>query len=185
MLGKTDVSNPVSSFLSELTAECTAAKVYVRVARTVDRRRRQAAPVGAHIPFIRGRPVANDVALFDDLLVTLPLTLGCMAVLYVVANTYFKQSFRREIRLNAIETIIKQLGIKDFHPKDLNTDKLDDKGYARLLGLINVLYATQSGNQYGTNRALQEAQNVINQLGQWGQLPQQQPQPPQGPGINP
>jgi hypothetical protein len=124
------------------------------------------------------------MALFDDLLVTLPLTLGCMAVLYVVANTYFKQSFRREIRLNAIETLIKQLGIKDFHPKDLNTDKLDDKGYARLLGLINVLYATQSQNQYGTNRALAEAQAVINQLGVWGQQPQPAA-PPQGPGINP
>jgi hypothetical protein len=116
--------------------------------------------------------------ILDDLVIVIPMTLAMCGVLYVVANTYFKQSFRREIRLNAIETLIRQLGIKDFHPKDLNTDKLDDKGYMRLLGLINVLYATQSGNQYGTNRAFMEAQNVINQLAQL-QQPQGQPAPMQ------
>jgi hypothetical protein len=111
--------------------------------------------------------------LLDDLVIAVPMTLVMGGVLFVVANTYFKQSLRREIRLNAIETLIKQLGIKDFHPKDLNTDKLDDKGYARLLGLINVLYATQSGNQFGASRALQEANQVIGQLQAiYGPLPQ-------------
>ncbi len=106
------------------------------------------------------------MALFDDLLISLPLTLGMVATSFVVFNVYFKQAFRRETRLNAIETLIKQLGIKDFHPKDLNSDKLDDKGFARLLGLISTLYATQSGSPYGANAAVSQANAVIQQMQQ-------------------
>jgi len=105
-----------------------------------------------------------------------------VGVVALIVNVYFKQAFRREVRLNAIEQLIKQLGIKDFHPKDLNSDKLDDRGYARLLGLITTLYATQTGNPYGANAAIGQANQVLAQLAQLNQLGQQGQQFQQPPG---
>src|SRR5437660_45599 len=64
--------------------------------------------------------------------------------LTVVSLQVQNRALNSSLKKQAVQELFKTLGIKGFKPQDLNTDKLDETGFARLVTLIREVKGVAS-----------------------------------------
>lgn len=88
------------------------------------------------------------------LIVAVPLT-AFLSVLY--SRSAITKAFKTEQKTAAVERIFETMGFRNFKPADLNSGKMDDKGFERFLILLaNVAKWYGPTVATGKNSALSE-----------------------------
>jgi len=85
--------------------------------------------------------------------------IGALIVNFGLSNFYMKEALNKAQRTQVLEQLFKQLNIKDFKVTDLNMSKLDDKGFMRLMAMLQMLFASKTQTPAGfANLAAIQAQ---------------------------
>ncbi len=102
---------------------------------------------------------------------------GSIVVVFGLANFYFKEAIRKAQKTQVLEQLFKQLNIKDFKVTDLNSDKLDDRGFLRLMTMLSSLYQQKQTAGYDFSKIAQMQQEVNSFIGSLRQMGGVQTQP--------
>jgi len=104
---------------------------------------------------------------------------GMLFVSYLVLVQTANKAIKSETRKNTIEQMLQSLGIKNMRAADLNSDKLDELGFARLLTLLRELRQPAMPSGLGGDLA------SLQSLAQWAQAAKQQTPPQAAPQSQP
>src|SRR5437660_1119537 len=81
---------------------------------------------------------------------------GVVVGSYLLGLQVMKQALNSSLKKQAVQELFKTLGIKGFKPQDLNTDKLDETGFARLVTLIREVKTGPGGDMMSQFAQLQQ-----------------------------